>query len=175
MAHLLAEEGRGLVCAGLVLVDTVYLSPARSLGSGANSNLKTTAPAMPPDMAPGTRDEILASLVRANVLCSSWRPPLWDRRRMPRTVLVRATDSIPLAAPRGSGDGAGTDGVDDGMSRLDVLRDRADLGWGEMQPGLVTAVVNTPGHHYALFADENIHSTTESLKLALSQLEIDDQ
>ncbi|KAK2005347.1 hypothetical protein LZ32DRAFT_674392 [Colletotrichum eremochloae] len=167
MAHLLSEEGRGLVCAGLLLVDTIYLSPAWSLGSGANSNFKTIAPTMPADMALGTRDEILASLVRANVLCSSWRPPSWDSRSMPRTVLVRATDYVPLTAPHGAG-------VGDGLYRLDALRDRGDLGWGETQPGLVGAVVHTPGHHYALFADENILSTTESLKQALSQLEGDD-
>ncbi|KAK1959703.1 thioesterase domain-containing protein [Colletotrichum sublineola] len=168
MAHILAEQGRGLTCAGLVLVDTVYFSPARFLGSGSNPNLKTIAPTMPTDMAPNTRDEILASLVRANVLCSSWRPPSWNLCSMPRTVLVRATDYIPLGTPHGAGDG-------DGLCRLDVLRDRGDLGWGELQPGLVGAVVHTPGHHYALFADDYIFSTTESLKQALSQLEGDDQ
>ncbi|KAK1570023.1 uncharacterized protein LY79DRAFT_653648 [Colletotrichum navitas] len=147
MAHLLAKEGRGLVCTGLLLVDTVYLSPTRSSGSGGNSNLRTIAPAMPADMALGTRDEILASLVRANVLCSSWRPPSWDLRVMPRTVLVKAMDCIPLSAPHGASDG--------GLCRLDALRDQGDLGWGELQPGLVCAVVHTPGHHYALFADEN--------------------
>ncbi|KAI8182857.1 hypothetical protein K4K49_000850 [Colletotrichum sp. SAR 10_70] len=81
MAHMLAAEGRGLVCSGLILIDTIYLSPSRSLGSGANSNL---APSIPTNVTPDTRDEILVSL-----------------------------------------------------------------------PGLVTAVIDTPGHHYALFADEN--------------------
>ncbi|EFQ36717.1 thioesterase domain-containing protein [Colletotrichum graminicola M1.001] len=174
MAHLLAREGRGLACSGLVLVDTVYISPARLLGSGVNSNYKIVAPTMPADMPPGTRDEILASLVRANVLCSSWQPPLWDNCKMPSAVLLRAMDSIPQAAPPGSDDtSSGTEEADGNMSkcRLDALRDLDDLGWDETQPGLVRSVVHTPGHHYALFADENISSTTESLKQALRQLE----
>ncbi|KAJ5019857.1 hypothetical protein K4K57_009320 [Colletotrichum sp. SAR 10_99] len=91
MAHMLAAEGRGLVCSGLILIDTVYLSPCRSLGSGANSNL---APSMPANVTPDTRDEILVSLVRCHMLCSSWLPPSWACRRVPRAVLIKATDPI---------------------------------------------------------------------------------
>ncbi|KAK6222454.1 thioesterase [Colletotrichum tabaci] len=162
MAHMLAAEGRGLVCSGLVLIDTIYLSPSRSLGSGANSNL---APSMPANVTPDTRDEILVSLVRAHMLCSSWPPPSWARYRIPRAVLIKAADSIPGRAGPIEEDGEAV------LCRLDAQRHQTDLGWGETQPGLVTAVIDTPGNHYALFADENILSTTESVKQALSLLE----
>ncbi|CCF41376.1 thioesterase [Colletotrichum higginsianum] len=149
MAHMLAAEGRGLVCSGLVLIDTIYLSPSRSLGSGANSNL---APSMPANVTPDTRDEILVSLVRAHMLCSSWSPPSWARHRVPQTVLIKAADSIPGRAGPIEEDGKAV------LCRLDSQRHQTDLGWGETQPGLVTTVIDTPGNHYALFADENASS-----------------
>ncbi|KAH0439176.1 thioesterase [Colletotrichum camelliae] len=148
MAHMLATEGRGLACSGLVLIDTIYLSPSRSLGSDANSNL---APSMPPNVTPDTRDEILASLVRCHMLCSTWSPPSWASRRAPSAVLIKAGDLIlgQLGHPEPIGDRG------PGSCRLDAQRHQIDLGWSETQPGLVTAVIDTPGHHYALFADEN--------------------
>uniref|UniRef100_L2FIA7 Thioesterase domain-containing protein n=1 Tax=Colletotrichum fructicola (strain Nara gc5) TaxID=1213859 RepID=L2FIA7_COLFN len=155
MAHMLAAEGRGLVCSGLILIDTIYLSPSRSLGSGANSNL---APSMPINVTPDTRDEILVSLVRCHMLCSSWLPPSWACCRVPRAVLIKATDPISgqpehLAEHLGDRDPTGDRNL--GLCRLDAQRHQFDLGWSETQPGLVTAVIDTPGHHYALFSDEN--------------------
>ncbi|KAF4862254.1 Thioesterase AMT4 [Colletotrichum siamense] len=151
MAHMLAAEGRGLVCSGLILIDTIYLSPSRSLGSGANSNL---APSMPTNVTPDTRDEILVSLVRCHMLCSSWLPPSWACRRVPRAVLIKATDPI-SGQPEHLGDRDPTGDRNLGLCRLDAQRHQFDLGWSETQPGLVTAVIDTPGHHYALFSDEN--------------------
>ncbi|TQN65089.1 Thioesterase AMT4 [Colletotrichum shisoi] len=155
MAHMLAAEGRGLVCSGLVLIDTIYLSPSRSLGSGANSN---AAPSMPASVTPDTRDELLVSLVRAQMLCSSWPPPSWARHRVPRAVLIKAADSIPGRAGPIEEDGKAV------LCRLDAQRHQTDLGWGETQPGLVTAVIDTPGHHYALFADENYANVGAGVK-----------
>ncbi|KAK1854308.1 thioesterase [Colletotrichum chrysophilum] len=151
MAHMLAAEGRGLVCSGLILIDTIYLSPSRSLGSGANSNL---APSMPTNVTPDTRDEILVSLVRCHMLCSSWLPPSWACCQVPRAVLIKATDPI-SGQPEHLGDRDPTGDRNLGLCRLDAQRHQFDLGWSETQPGLVTAVIDTPGHHYALFADEN--------------------
>ncbi|EQB52831.1 thioesterase [Colletotrichum gloeosporioides Cg-14] len=185
MAHMLAAEGRGLVCSGLILIDTIYLSPSRSLGSDANSNL---APSMPANVTPDTRDEILVSLVRCHMLCSSWSPPSWACRRAPRAVLIKAADPISghLAGQSDHiGDRELTGDRNLTLCRLDAQRHQVDLGWNETQPGLVTAVIDTPGHHYALFSDENaetealaflqILSTTESLKQALGLLEGDQE
>ncbi|WQF84083.1 Putative mycotoxin biosynthesis protein UstYa [Colletotrichum destructivum] len=160
MAHMLAAEGRGLVCSGLVLINTIYLSPSRSLGSGANSNL---APSMPASVTPDTRDEILVSLVRAHMLCSSWPPPSWARRRVPHAVLIKAADSIPVRPGSIEEDGKAA------LCRLDAQRHQTDLGWGETQPGLVTAVIDTPGHHYALFADENVYMVHDRIAQASPQ------
>ncbi|KAI8214402.1 hypothetical protein K4K53_005975 [Colletotrichum sp. SAR 10_77] len=157
MAHMLATEGRGLVCSGLILIDTIYLSPSRSLGSDANSNL---APPMPANVTPDTRDEILVSLVRCHMLCSSWSPPSWACRRVPQAVLIKAAD--PISGQLGGqsehiGDREPTGDQNLSLCRLDAQRHLIDLGWSETQPGLVTAVIDTPGHHYALFADENVY------------------
>lgn len=111
MAHMPAAEGRGLVCSGLVLIDTIYLSSSRSLGSGANSNL---APSMPANVLRDTRDEILVSLVRAHMLCSSWPPPLWVCRRVPPAEFIKV-DPIP-GRPEPAGDGSAV------LCRLDAQR-----------------------------------------------------
>ncbi|OLN96161.1 Polyketide synthase PksR [Colletotrichum chlorophyti] len=156
MSHILATEGRGLNCVGIVLIDTIYSPVDFSNGSGV-------------DMAPPlagingqTRDQIMVALVRAQCLCATWEPPTWSGKKVPPVVLIKAQDRIQVEKSQGSNN----------ICRLDRFRNHRQLGWEMVQSGLINkGVIDTPGNHYDIFEDEHVDATTQSLNRALSKLD----
>lgn len=68
----------------------------------------------------------------------------------PLTVLLRCDEYVPVSRSKNP----------DAISKVDIVRDRRLLGWDEYAPDLVQCVLNVPGHHFNLFAAENVSCST---------------
>lgn len=64
----------------------------------------------------------------------------------PLTILLRCDEYVPVSRSKNP----------DAISKVDIVRDRRLLGWDEYAPNLVQCVLNVPGHHFNLFAAENV-------------------
>ncbi|KAJ4418456.1 hypothetical protein N0V82_005535 [Gnomoniopsis sp. IMI 355080] len=76
----------------------------------------------------------------------------------PRTILLRATDWVPVDKS-------------DTTSRVDLVRNDRSLGWNNYRKDFFEEIVDVPGHHFSIFAFENIGKISESLIKACSKLE----
>lgn len=75
----------------------------------------------------------------------------------PPTILLRAMDFVP---------------VDSNVpSRVDLVRQDRSLGWNDYRKGFFEEVIDVPGHHFSIFAFENIEKITRSLIEACNKLE----
>lgn len=75
----------------------------------------------------------------------------------PTTILLRATDSVPVDS--------------DAPSRVDLVRNDRSLGWNDCRKEFFEDIVDVPGHHFSIFAFENIETITERMIKACSKLE----
>ena len=64
----------------------------------------------------------------------------------PPTILLRCNDYVPVSKSKNR----------NAISKVDTVRDRRLLGWDEYVPDLVQCVLDVPGHHFSLFAEENV-------------------
>lgn len=64
----------------------------------------------------------------------------------PFTILLRCDEYVPVSRSKNP----------DAISKVDIVRDRRLLGWDEYAPDLVQCVLSVPGHHFNLFAEENV-------------------
>ena len=64
----------------------------------------------------------------------------------PRTILLRCNEYVPVPASRSTKT----------VSRVDVARECPILGWEKYHSDLIHAVVDIPGHHFNIFAEENV-------------------
>ena len=64
----------------------------------------------------------------------------------PLTVLLRCDEYVPISGSKNP----------DAISKVDIVRHRRLLGWDQYSPDLVQCVLNVPGHHFNLFAEENV-------------------
>lgn len=81
----------------------------------------------------------------------------FDKAICPPTILLRATDHVPVDS--------------DTPSRVDLVRHDRSLGWNGYREGFFKEIVDVPGHHFSIFAFENIEKITEGLIKACSKLE----
>ncbi len=64
----------------------------------------------------------------------------------PLTILLRCDEYVPVSRSKNP----------DAICKVDIVRDRRLIGWDEYAPDLVQCVLSVPGHHFSLFAEENV-------------------
>lgn len=85
------------------------------------------------------------------------RLSLTTKATCPPTILLRAMDSVPVET--------------DEPSRVDLVRYDRSLGWNDYRTGFFQEIVDVPGHHFSIFAFDNIETITERLIAACNKLE----
>lgn len=83
--------------------------------------------------------------------------PITTKAICPPTILLRATDFVPVET--------------DEPSRVDLVRHDRSLGWNDYRKGFFQEIVDVPGHHFSIFAFDNIETITEKLTQACNKLE----
>ncbi|KAK4240168.1 hypothetical protein C8A03DRAFT_13475 [Achaetomium macrosporum] len=131
-----------------------------------------------------TKDRVMRCFSEAHRMVREWTLPVWGEEesntngqvekrqgngfrttwtspRPPPVVLLRATDPVPLP-----------EGVQEGVSAVDINRRDPLLGWGKYRRDLITKVMDIPGHHFSIFhTEETLETTTEGIKWACRELE----
>ena len=158
MSRLLADDP-ALRVKGVMLIDSPC-PPPRPADPG---------PSPPPpikrhvgEWSETTPPEIRAAVSRcfdeAFAVVEKWTPPTWEDVRGPPSVfLLRA--SAPIPAPL------------KGASALDTNKNDLFLGWRKYREDLVAQVKMIPGHHYTIFALENLAAITEAIRTACHEME----
>lgn len=77
--------------------------------------------------------------------------------RCPPAILLRAMETVPMES--------------DEPSRVDLVRNDRSLGWNGYRDGFFQEIVDVPGHHFSIFAFENIDKVTPILIEACKKLE----
>lgn len=140
MSRILAEDG-DIVVQGIVMIDTPNFSGVQGHQSIATKDL----PQISSSPSPRIRANVLASMKRSQELISGWELPTWGSKKAPPTVLLRATDCVPV--PSGS----------NLKAFVDLTRDQPKLGW-ENYPALdVRSVLDVHDvHHFNMFSLERV-------------------
>jgi thioesterase domain-containing protein len=140
MSRIFAESG-DIVVQGIVMIDTPNFSGVQGQQGIATKDL----PQITSSPSPRIRANVLASMARSQVLISGWDLPQWDSKKAPPTVLIRATDCVPV--PSGSSLRA----------FVDLTRDLPKLGWEEYHALNVTSVLDVHDvHHFNMFSLERV-------------------
>ncbi|GAB1314828.1 hypothetical protein MFIFM68171_05038 [Madurella fahalii] len=183
VAHLIAVDPENtLDLLGIVMVDSVC-------------PIVVTAPLVPivprtiqwsDHTKQETRDRVLRCFDMAREMVMEWEMPRWadeepvtkeqenkngevkttrnigQRKtasagpRPPRVILLRAMEAVPAQG---------------GITAVDTHRGDRLLGWEQYRKGLVTMVMDVPGHHYSIFELENVDAATEAINKACLELE----
>ncbi|KAK0619341.1 Alpha/Beta hydrolase protein [Immersiella caudata] len=156
IARLVADDPT-LCLVGLIMIDSVF--PSRR-------HLENDVPVVQHAIEwnertrQETRDAIMRCFKHAGDMLSRWTLPTWGdeeargegnespgpsgRERVltpPPVILLRAELPVPV--------------VENGISRVDVLRNDRFLGWDQYRKDLITDVVDLPQcHHFNIFAGE---------------------
>ncbi|KAK3314236.1 hypothetical protein B0H66DRAFT_630727 [Apodospora peruviana] len=115
------------------------------------------------------KDRIIRCFAETSAMVSNWTLPRWgdddnksplspggDRAAAacslpPPAILLRSQESFPVEAQ--------------GTAYVNLAREDPRLGWDLHWPGLVCQVVDIPGHHFNLFAEQNIPEIKKALSL----------
>ncbi|KAK4892681.1 hypothetical protein LTR49_028564, partial [Elasticomyces elasticus] len=130
VARLLQDDAR-LSVVGLLMIDSYcpWSTSHRNRGRVRPSYRVTTSEK--------TKEKVNRCFDAAREMILSWdRPPAFSP---PPTVLIRATETMPLA---NSPDGLQTLTDSDGK-----------LGWSEYESFKILSVIDVPGDHFSMFAD----------------------
>ena len=110
------------------------------------------------------------SFKNSGMMVKKWEPPVWEdialpgawasipsmpKPRPPTTILLRSKESVPIA---------------EGMLAVDIHRNDRFLGWNKYRKDLFHRITNIPGHHFSVFAFENLDVITDELKSACKTL-----
>lgn len=71
-----------------------------------------------------------------------------DLPSIPKTILLRCDDYVPVARPD----------IPDAVCRVDVVRELRTLGWEKYPNHFTPIVLDIPGHHFNVFTDEYVSS-----------------
>ncbi|KAG8158000.1 hypothetical protein KVR01_012272 [Diaporthe batatas] len=153
IARTLAVQGRGLTVSKVILLDTVYPRCERPEATKENTAQYVTGIE---GLSPQTRNRLETALVRATCLADRWIVPQWTLPRQlheplakgsplpgqlpmpPPVILIRARDKVGM--------------VDENEKCvLDRTRFLPQLGWEDLHPDFISAVIKVNGNHYTLF------------------------
>lgn len=73
-------------------------------------------------------------------------PSLEDLPPLPRTVLLRCEEYVPVSDTS----------VPNAVSRVDVHRESAKLGWEQYNRDFISTVLKIPGTHFNIFNEEYV-------------------
>lgn len=150
MAKQLDQDDSGVQVIGILMVDTVF--PVEQSKAAKITKDQATEEGK-------TKNQILAdrAMTDARRMITDWTPPVWESGQRPRTVLIRAKEVVPM------------DG--DGVSLVDLSRGERNLGWDAYGKDMFADVIDVEGHHFNLFAFENIEGITKAIQEGLGKLE----
>lgn len=156
VAHELQQDSK-INVVGMVMVDTAYAGPeARERQEEGDFE--------PLDFSEEgkTRNEILSTrcMAEAVSMMEDWEPPRWEGAlagRKPKTILIKARDRCPTLS-------------EDKVSMIDCYREDRTLGWSEYEDKMFTKVLEIPGHHFNIFDQDKIDSTSRAMRLAFDRL-----
>ncbi|PGH31685.1 hypothetical protein GX50_05525 [[Emmonsia] crescens] len=86
-----------------------------------------------------------------------------DLPSIPKTILLRCDDYVPVARPD----------IPDAVCRVDVVRELRTLGWEKYPNHFTPIVLDIPGHHFNVFTDEYIDEVSARIKQSCRMLERD--
>lgn len=193
MARLLADDPLYNVL-GIVMVDSICPLAFRA-EAGAPLDTKRLVP-FQGQFGPHTQPETIERVTRcfddARKAVAAYQPPRWEGDRKedsgreqhhhrlngtvkdegrrflrnngavpklgcPPAILLRATQAVPVEPEQ--------------VSLVDTVRNDRTLGWDEYRKGFFKEIVDIPGHHFNIFAFENIDEITTKLTEACNKLE----
>lgn len=168
---------------GIVMIDSMFIGATSQWGS---LDVVPPQLSFSPETRQDTRQNVCRSMDQAIMMLQDWAPPVWsghhdeqlchsrrefERRwnrnqsgggddplekahadaekplpTLPNTVLLRCEDYVPV--PKTATRNA--------ISRADLTRQYRKLGWEEYRTDLIDTVLDIPGHHFNLFADEYV-------------------
>ncbi|KAK0667449.1 Alpha/Beta hydrolase protein [Cercophora samala] len=185
VASRLAREkpssSSGINLLGIVMIDSVCpLSWRRGAASEGFLKIIKNGAAWGPHTKEETKLKVTRCFAESSRMVGEWELPAWEAdtgensfengvgerkgrelKPPPPVILLRAKDRVPVP-----GEAEGT------VSRVDVCRGDRHLGWDDYRKGLITKVVDIPGHHFNIFSDmENLDVVTEEIKRACRELE----
>ncbi|KAK1770687.1 Alpha/Beta hydrolase protein [Phialemonium atrogriseum] len=163
---------------GIVMIDSVYpRAPPAWLPS---LPVVQHAAKWGENTRPETRAAVTRCFEEAVAMVGRWTPPAWgpesaDASQMasmdgrnshstsspahgpPPVFLLRAKEAVPVLV--------------EGVSRVDLHRQDRLLGWGNYRRDMIVRVTDIPGHHFSIFALENLDAVTEGLIKVCSEVE----
>jgi hypothetical protein len=135
MSRLLAGDS-DITVHGLVMID----APNYSITKGQEGIPTKDLPGLVSSPSPRVQANIRASMERAQQLILTWEPPTWDAGSPPPTVLLRATDNVPVPTESNL------------RANVDLLRSDPKLGWGNYPALNVISVLDVhAAHHFNMF------------------------
>ncbi|KAK4669551.1 uncharacterized protein QC763_204000 [Podospora pseudopauciseta] len=162
-SQLAKEEGDDsrLNLLGIVMIDSVCPLAWRRGGSEGFLKIIRNGAAWGPHTKEETKRKVTRCFSESSRMVGEWELPSWEGRKPPPVILLRAKDKVPVP-----GEVEGT------VSRVDVCREDKHLGWDGYRKGLITKVVDIPGHHFNIFSEmDNVDVVTEEIGRACGELE----
>lgn len=186
MARILADDPLYNVI-GIVMVDSICPLGFRTEAGPLDERVVP----FQGQFGPNTQQETIARVTRcftdARKAVAAYQPPDWkddrkdsgrdhhvgtgsgkDRQSLqnngavpksgcPPAILLRATEAVPVEPEK--------------VSFVDTVRHDRTLGWDEYRKGFFKEIADIPGHHFNIFAFENIEEITTKLSEACNKLE----
>lgn len=122
------------------MIDTPNFSGVKGQPSIATKDV----PQISSSPSPRIRANVLASMARSATLIEGWELPTWGFKKAPPTVLIRATDCVPVSAESSL------------RAFVDLTRERPKLGWEEYSALDVTVLDVQDVHHFNMFSLERV-------------------
>ncbi|OKL62750.1 hypothetical protein UA08_01301 [Talaromyces atroroseus] len=174
VAHVLESESdsiqNSIGVVGIVMLDSPYTGPGPVTDS--NFNILSNRPFLKSTCPPELALLITRSMRRAGQMVERWSVPSWTKKgvRPPPVILLRCMDMVPVSKKSSQ---EPLNSRENDIYSVDRYRARNLLGWEYLdQPDFIRAVLNIPGHHFNVMAEENVQTTTENLILACKMLSL---
>lgn len=185
MARLLTEDA-SLQVAGLIMIDTPC--PLRCVD--ANRLPHVLHKFLFSDRTKQeTREKVMCCFAEAGKMVSAWNLPIWEETSTAegeqgfshtsiamdsfdeKSVAIRQLEPPPAILMRAEDPVPGESRPDGAVVFVDRWRQDPLLGWAQYRPDLFKRVIDIPGHHYNVFAEEHIKTITTKLEEACRTIE----
>lgn len=151
------ENARKLNVLGIVMIDSMNPNQQHFPQDAKIASPNATTMQWGPHTKPETKEAVLRCFHEARRMLSFWEMPTWPRLEEqealseretggpPPVVLLKAKENVPLQEEQAK---------EGEVSRTDVQRKDATLGWGKYHEGMVRKVIEVEGNHFNLFTEE---------------------